>query len=444
MIKKNGFISMTLVYSFLILFLGIMGAILATYSEKNNYNTFINEQVDTDLTEIKGKSSTIINRILEDNVAVNASELDSNGNKKIRLDKIANSTIGNGNGFFYIDDDNKTDENGDGIGSRIYFFRGTAKTNYVVMYNTAKEESAMCFRIIRTNEDSNVRMIYAGKAIQEGGNFRCDDGNITSIGKSAFNSISNDNAYVGFSYGKPETIFGSRTGEASQLFYNRDNVCEVHSRFSDTHKYFDSDLTTTDGNFVCFSEKDGTTIDRNFKSTVRLKLEDWYVTNLSQMSDIITDSIFCNNRYVEDTLNKGFGTVATTYEGAKNYSFRCEFDQDMFRLSINSGGNSEEVDALTYPIGLPTASDITFAGGSFGSNNEQTYMYMGHDYWTMSAAKFDTNAKEYSYTDGTLKATTVTNKLDIYPVISIKSNTSVISGSGTKNKPYVISVTPMS
>ena len=56
--KRNGFISMTLVYSFLILFLFIMLAILKTYSRNNKILTAFSEKINNDLkvsNEQKGK-----------------------------------------------------------------------------------------------------------------------------------------------------------------------------------------------------------------------------------------------------------------------------------------------------------------------------------------------------------------------------------------------------
>ena len=47
--NKNGFISMTLVYTFLILFLFVMLAILKTYSRNNKVLTTFSERINNDL-----------------------------------------------------------------------------------------------------------------------------------------------------------------------------------------------------------------------------------------------------------------------------------------------------------------------------------------------------------------------------------------------------------
>ena len=89
--KKNGFISMTLVYTFLILFMFLMLAILRTYTEKDKFLQAINDQIDNDIGVAKGSRITVINRLLEDNMP------NSDGN--ISYYRISNSYYGNGNGF---------------------------------------------------------------------------------------------------------------------------------------------------------------------------------------------------------------------------------------------------------------------------------------------------------------------------------------------------------
>ena len=101
--KKNGFISMTLVYTFLILFMFLMLAILRTYSEKNKYLQAINEQIDSDIGVAKSNRVTVINRLLEDNMPVS----DAN----VQYFKVADSFHGNGNGLLFMDTRNTTGYN---------------------------------------------------------------------------------------------------------------------------------------------------------------------------------------------------------------------------------------------------------------------------------------------------------------------------------------------
>ena len=58
--KKKGFVSMTLVYSFLTIFLFVMAAIMASQTEKTNYVEFVNKKVNEDIDSLKTKSISII------------------------------------------------------------------------------------------------------------------------------------------------------------------------------------------------------------------------------------------------------------------------------------------------------------------------------------------------------------------------------------------------
>ena len=65
--NKNGFISMTLVYTFLVIFLFLMLAILNTYIQKDKYLEAINTIIDEDIAKSQGIKSTLLGKILEEN-----------------------------------------------------------------------------------------------------------------------------------------------------------------------------------------------------------------------------------------------------------------------------------------------------------------------------------------------------------------------------------------
>ena len=111
---KNGFVSMALVYTFLVIFLFLMLAILRTYIEKDKFLEAINDQIDADINKDKQNRSYALSKLLEDNTP---QEYDS-----LKLVKPASDDFGNGNGLYYINDITLTDENNDGKSGRIYFF----------------------------------------------------------------------------------------------------------------------------------------------------------------------------------------------------------------------------------------------------------------------------------------------------------------------------------
>ena len=147
--SKSGFVSMALVYTFLVIFLFLMLAILRTYIEKDKFLEAINSQIDEDINKDKRNRSYALSKMLEDNAPQSYDT--------VYLVKPAGDSFGNGNGLYYISEDSLTDENDDGKTSRIYFYRGSVENNHLIYANK-------CFRILRTNEDGSIRMVYDGEA----------------------------------------------------------------------------------------------------------------------------------------------------------------------------------------------------------------------------------------------------------------------------------------
>ena len=72
-----------------------------------------------------------------------------------------------------------------------YYYRGNVTNNYVKF-------AGYYWRIVRINGDGTVRVIYDGTSAHANGENSAD----RQIGMNAFNSNKNDNAYVGYMYGK--------------------------------------------------------------------------------------------------------------------------------------------------------------------------------------------------------------------------------------------------
>ena len=61
------------------------------------------------------------------------------------------------NGLYYTSNLSLTEDlNNDGIGERVYYYRGAVENNNVRF-------GGYCWRIVRTNEDGTVRMRYNGE-----------------------------------------------------------------------------------------------------------------------------------------------------------------------------------------------------------------------------------------------------------------------------------------
>lgn len=367
--NKDGFISMTLVYTFLILFMFIMLAIINSYTQKNHFLDTIDSKINEDLKEYMGINVNILNKLLKDNIALSANEMTLT--KAVVSD---GSNYLNGNGFYYLDSDEE----------RIYFFRGSSVNNFIVV-------NGSCFRIIRTNENGSIRMIYYNN------NSTCN-GVATPISNSVYNDLANSNAYVGYMFGNPNG-----------------------GTFNETHENSDASKDKSE-----------------YTSRIKKVIDAWYEEKLMPVEDKISNAVYCNNRSLKS--GTGYAQAATTYDyDSKLFSFECE-DIDSFELHITSGGNSNETNSLEYGIALPTYLDLVLAGSN-GSTS--SYLnYGNYKYWLMTASEYDpTNGAQvlsFNSSNGNFDSSIVTEINSVFPVISLSSNVKITKGSGKQGSPYEI------
>ena len=357
------------------------------------------------------------------------------------------STVSGNNGVKYNSDSTTVSNQGDGtkgiyaseddLGTS-YYFRGAVENNYVkfgkysndLYYSTnnatfysigancqsgydfctklASTGDDMYWRIIRINGDGSVRMIYAGTSPHENG---YDDNDYkTTIGYTKYNFNEDDNTYVGYMYGTA----GSSTYD------------ETHSNTND--------------------------------STIKTFVDTWYQNSLSSYSYAIADAIYCNDRNpvslpAVGLTGTGVGTEYTAYADASrnwlahNPSLKCTNKNDRFTVS-NDIGNK----ALTYPVGLITTDEVSFAGAAVRDlvnstyiTNKDYYLYNNQDYWTMTADAYgpmNTSTPEafvgIANYNGYVESVAVSRGINyVRPVVSLNSD-AISRGSGTMIDPFVV------
>ena len=275
-----------------------------------------------------------------------------------------------------------------------YYYRGSVENNYVKF-------AGIYWRIIRINGNGSIRMIYDGTVAHDNGEASED----RYYSKTNYNSIANDNMYVGYMYTSGQ-VHGTGT----------------------------SSLIKT-GNDTFYKEK---------------------LINFVNYIDINTG--FCGDR---STLNSqigiGTGTVATYDKGylrvsTSTPSLKCENSSDYYTVSSALSGNK----ALTYQIGLITVDEVLLAGSSGGvfdgaynyqKSTPNAYLTIGQHFWTMTPAGYY-NPFGYSSwisvvfvggASGTIDDSNTSGTNRLRPVINLK-NTLKFTGDGTKNNPYVPSL----
>ena len=172
-------------------------------------------------------------------------------------------------------------------------------------------------------------------------------------------------------------------------------------------------------------------------SDAKTILDAWYATNLASYSSYISDTIFCNDRQIQDNYIKyGFGPEGTVYRAGVGgaITLKCASQNDRFTVADEVLGNKK----LSYPIGLINIDEAMIAGGT--ATNKKYYLYTGYAYWTMTPNSYNSTSANVRIisSSGTSSGAPVdsTNTL-LRPVINLKAGV-LNSGTGLWNDPYKI------
>ena len=267
-----------------------------------------------------------------------------------------------------------------------YYYRGNVTNNYVKF-------AGFYWRIIRINGDGTVRVIYDGTSAHANSESSED----RQIGTTAFNSSYNDNAYVGYMYGKT----GAST--YAETYANTNN------------------------------------------STIKTYLDTWYENNIKGTTNeqYVKDNLFCNDRsFAQDNSGTGVGTSETHYRWynfANNVNNNkmmliCPQNNDTFTVNDTSKGNG----VLTYGIGLITTDEVVLAGG-WNKENSKYYLYSGEYYWTMSSTLFNGSIAGLSSVNPNGNADSILSVKSYgpgaRPVLNLSSDV-LKNGNGTASDPY--------
>ena len=280
----------------------------------------------------------------------------------------------------------------------VYYFAGNATDNWVKFGKNASNQD-LYWRIIRTNSDGGVRLLYHGTSTT------ATDAVINS--STAFNTTYNDPMYAGYMYGTSGSLVNNRT--------NTNN------------------------------------------STIKTVIDNWYKNNLitNYGKYLSTTAVYCNDR---SDPEGGYNTGRTMfYYGAslrletnKTPSYDCATTEDKFTVDSSTGNGK-----LTYPIALMTADEVSFAGGVWatnaptwyyknsvnGSSTGPTSWYLlSPEYWSGSGAAV--LGVIGSDNPGRLMPQYVFYTFGVRPVISLKSCIKYSTGNGAPETPYEIVLDP--
>ena len=265
-------------------------------------------------------------------------------------------------------------------------------------YKYANAGDDIYWRIIRTNHDGSIRLLYVGNR---------HDTERNNIGKSVFNTDSNSPKYVGYKY-----------GEDTSLDTIRNN--------------------TTD-------------------STIKTYIDTWYQNNLTNYTKYLsTSAVYCNDRSLGtgQTYNTSSNFKFAPYyrmdletEGtAANPSYNCSDIRDAFSVDNTSA-------KLDYSIALMTVDEMAFAGGVAFQTMSTPYAWFISNsagsqvstyWWSLSPIGWnDEYALNFRWIidDVKFEEYAVENEYGVRPVLSLKSCVKWKSGYGSAGAPYTIEET---
>jgi len=235
----------------------------------------------------------------------------------------------------------------------------------------------------------------------------CDNtGEESQIGTTAFNSSSDYNAYLGYMYGTPN----SSTYEAEHL-----------------------------------STKESTS------STIKTAIDTWYSNNMTSYTSYLEDTVWCNDRsFARISDVTGTGTSSTYYGvyervyTASNPSLECTNQNDRFTVNEIMNGRVNGNGALTYPVSLLTADELTLAGyvrTGYNVDLSSNYLMTDQNWWSLSPNRFSDNLAlvTVAHSDGILSVTSTSNERGIRPAVSLLLGTEISkNGDGSVISPFVV------
>ena len=270
----------------------------------------------------------------------------------------------------------------------VYYFAGNATDNWVKFGKNASNQD-LYWRIIRTNSDGGVRLLYHGTSTTATDAY---------IGTSAFNSSYNNIAYVSYMYGNLGSVASAREN-------------------------------TTD-------------------STIKTIIDNWYKDNLNTNYGkyLSTTAVYCNDRSTSDNTN--FGARTRLYTN-KTPSYDCATTEDKFTVDTSTGNGKltypialMTADEVSFAGGLYGANTPTW----YYYNSVNDSSTGSKFWWLLSPLDSSTSGSSMfivrgSSNPGRLNYNYVNSNNGVRPALSLKSCVKYSSGDGSAENPYTIKET---
>ena len=270
----------------------------------------------------------------------------------------------------------------------VYYFAGNATDNWVKFGKNASNQD-LYWRIIRTNSDGGVRLLYHGTSTTATDAY---------IRTSTFNSSYNNIAYVSYMYGNLGSV--------------------ANARENTTH------------------------------STIKTIIDNWYKDNLNTNYGkyLSTTAVYCNDRSTSDNAYFGAYTRLITN---KTPSYDCAATEDKFTVDSTVGNGKltypialMTADEVSFAGGVygTNAPAWYYYNSANGSSTGSTWWWLlSPNFWDGSrAGVFFVGGSSFP---GSFSGDYVGNTGNVRPAISLKSCIKYSTGNGSASDPYTIKET---
>ena len=311
-----------------------------------------------------------------------------------------------------------------------YYYRGAAENNYVKF-------AGMCWRIVRTTGNNNVKLVLYNND-SDNCALTGDDLAYAKFASNYTSPFNLSNTYEmdeivdsAFMYGQ---FFATDANRC--LMVENDKIVDKSSSFSNNIDCYNAGgrwaRTMYDAAFANLK-----------KSTSLMNLETWYKAKLESYTSKLADVIWCNDKKTASTSTTSV-TFAINQRMQSGFSMVCNDDNlggslNKYTVYDEINGNGE----LTYPIGLLTADEVVFAGGSVSGDMGSTYLIKNISsnagVWTMTPVGwyYNDGNTHVAFNAKNFVVTYSSANYYLRPSIALKGSVGV-SGSGSASDPFVV------
>ena len=169
-------------------------------------------------------------------------------------------------------------------------------------------------------------------------------------------------------------------------------------------------------------------------SQAKTQLESWYQTNIGSETDLAKNvasrAYYCEQAKAKYSDSYTSGSAIMTTYNKYTPDFKCSSD-----------GNGKGI--VNASVGLLSYDEVVYAGGYYGQNNRNYYLYNSAIvWWTMSPQGFS-DSDFYSWVwriteSGNITIGVVGYSSRLRAVLNLTADTQISDGDGTKENPFII------